>query len=238
MKNHAKHTEMLFDYKLIKAEFLQRPNRFLTRVKINGSTQLSHLPDPGRLKELLIPGVTVLIKKEEGNSRKTAYSTQMVYSGETLVSINSWLPNAFAAHLLHHHQLSFYKDWTVIQREIVHSSSRFDFLLGCGEEKYFLEVKSVTYAENRTAKFPDAVTSRGAKHLNHLAQIAKDGGNSGVLFLVQREDVDSFEPFRDRDPVLANSLSGAVNAGVDMHVIRCSLSHDRIRYLGEIPYSL
>ena len=86
---------MSFAHKFIEAEFISRPNRFLTRVKFNGHVVNSHLPDPGRLRELLIPGARLLLKRENGEKRKTQFSTQAVYSGKTLISLNTLLPNQF-----------------------------------------------------------------------------------------------------------------------------------------------
>ena len=97
--------EMTIGHKFIEAEFIERPNRFLTRVRLNGEIIDSHLPDPGRLKELLIPGVRLLLTKENGRNRKTQFTTQAVYAGKTLISLNTLVPNRFVSYFLKNHSL-------------------------------------------------------------------------------------------------------------------------------------
>ena len=112
-----KKTEMKINYKFIEATFIDRPNRFLTRAKLNGKVIESHLPDPGRLRELLIPGNRILLKEEFGKHRKTKYSTQAVYYNDVLISINTWLPNQFVEFLIKEKKLAFLNNWEVIKRE-------------------------------------------------------------------------------------------------------------------------
>ena len=102
---------------LIEAEFVERPNRFLSRVKIDGEIHDSHVPDPGRLKELLIPGCRVLVEPKQGSQRKTKYATVMVYSGVELISINSQLPNRFTRHCLDHQLIPELSEWKVKKQE-------------------------------------------------------------------------------------------------------------------------
>ena len=229
---------MKLPWKLLTAKFISRPNRFLTEIEINGTKHLSHLPDPGRLKELLFPGVKLLVKKENGPHRKTGYSTQAVYSGKTLISINSWLPNTFVEYLIQNKSIPFLKNWQVEKREHTVGKSRFDFLLRNDEKLLYLEVKSVTYVENGVAKFPDAVTERGRKHLMHLSEMKEAGKNCMVLFVVQRHDVDLFTPQWERDPKLGKALVHAKKTGVVIHVIKSRMQVDQINYIGEIPFDL
>ena len=229
---------MKLPWKLLPAKFISRPNRFLTEIEIDGTKHLSHLPDPGRLKELLLPGVELLVKKENGLHRKTGYSTQAVYSGDTLISINSWLPNTFVEYLIKNKSISFLKDWQVKKREYTVGKSRFDFLLENEGKLLYLEVKSVTLVENRIAKFPDAVTERGRKHLMHLSEMQDAGNKCMVLFVVQRHDVDLFTPQWERDPKLGNALVHAHKSGVEIHVIKSKMEIDQINYIGELPFDL
>ena len=101
---------MKINYSFLEARFIDRPNRFLTRVEYNGTIVESHLPDPGRLKELLKPGVRILLKRESGENRKTKFSTQAVYHDNILISLNTLLPNQFTAHLLIHRKINFLKE--------------------------------------------------------------------------------------------------------------------------------
>ncbi len=229
---------MQLPWRLIPAIFISRPNRFLTIIEIDGVQHESHLPDPGRLKELLTPGVKLLVKAETGDHRKTKFSTQAVYLDETLISLNSWLPNRYVEHLISGGHLPWLTEWSVRQREFTVDHSRFDFLLENGANTMFLEVKSVTLVEDKVAKFPDAVTARGTRHLNHLAELSKGGSYCTALFVVQREDAVLFRPQWERDPKLGLALVAAHDAGVDVRVIKMKMTPARLIYLGELPWDL
>ena len=129
MIHSKKIAEMNIDHKFIEAKFIDRPNRFLTRVKINDRIVESHLPDPGRLKELLIPGARLLLKKENGSNRKTHFSTQAVYLGTTLISLNTLIPNQFVSYLLKNKKLPFLNKWEFERKEVTYGKNRFDFQL-------------------------------------------------------------------------------------------------------------
>ena len=230
--------EMNIGHKFIKAEFIDRPNRFLTRVKLDGNIVNSHLPDPGRLKELLIPGARLLLKKENGANRKTQFSTQAVYAGDTLISLNTLVPNQFVSYILKNHGFSFLKKWEFQKQEVTYGKSRFDFQLKKNETFMVLEVKSVTLVERGIAKFPDAVTERGRRHIQHLAEMSVEGLDAMVLFVVQRPDAKCFQPQWKRDPKFGNALFKAWQAGLKVRVIQLRMTTDAFHYLGEIPFQL
>ena len=230
--------EMKVGYNFIEAEFVERPNRFLTRVRLNGKIVESHLPDPGRLKELLIPGARLLLKKENNKNRKTHFSTQAVYSGKTLISLNTLVPNRFVSCLLKNYDLEFLKGWEFQHQEVNYGNSRFDFQLKQNDKVMVLEVKSVTLVEGRVAKFPDAVTERGLRHVQHLAELAAEGLQVMVLFVVQRPDVDCFQPEWERDPKFGLALFAAWQNGLQVRVIKMKMTIDTFYYLGEIPHQL
>ncbi len=229
---------MKLNYRLLEARFIDRPNRFLTRVELNGSIVESHLPDPGRLKELLKPGVRILLKQEDGNNRRTKYSTQAVYDGNTLISLNTLLPNKFTAHLLIERKIDFLKEWSLIKKEVTFGKHRFDFLLKKKEEFMYLEVKSVTLVENEIAKFPDAITERGRSHVKHLGEMALDGIRTMVLFVVQRHDSIIFQPQWERDPKFGFELYKSFQNGLEVRVIHLKMTKNELQYLGELPAKL
>jgi len=229
---------MTIGYKFFEAEFIERPNRFLTRVKLNGNIVNSHLPDPGRLKELLIPGARLLLKQENGINRKTQFSTQAVYSGKTLISLNTLIPNRFVSYLLKNHGFAFLKKWEFQKQEVSYGNSRFDFQLKKDDSVMVLEVKSVTLVEKGVAKFPDAVTERGRRHIRHLAELAAEGLDVMVLFVVQRSDAEYFQPQWERDPKFSSALFEAWQNGLQVRVIKMKMTTDSFLYLGEIPYQL
>ena len=229
---------MKINYSFIEARFVDRPNRFITRVEYNGDILSSHLPDPGRLKELLKPGARILLKKEIGAHRKTMFSTQAVYDGDILISLNTLLPNQYTAYLLDNGKIDFLKDWEINKKEIIYGKHRFDFQLKKGNEMMYLEVKSVTMVENEIAKFPDAITERGKKHVECLGSLAKKGIRAMVLFVVQRHDAVLFQPKWSRDPKFGSSLYKAWRRGLDVRVIHMKMTINKIHYLGELPYKL
>ena len=238
MISEQKKIKMPFDWELYPAEFIERPNRFLTRVKFEGKVVESHLPDSGRLKELLFPNAKVLIKKEDNPNRKTQFSTQAVWSGEELISINSWLPNQFINFMLLNQLLPFLNGFEFVKREVTVGKNRFDFLVQKGNVKRYIEVKSVTLVENGVAKFPDAVTERGARHVKHLSEMIKENIECMVLFVVQRSDATKFLPQWERDPVFSQTILDAYRNGLKVNVINIKVDKDKLTYLGELPFSL
>jgi len=231
-------SEMKLNYRLLEARFIDRPNRFLTRAELNGKIVESHLPDPGRLKELLKPGVQILLKQENGVNRRTKYSTQAVYGGKILISLNTLLPNKFTAHLLTEGKIEFLKNWKIQKREVTYGKHRFDFQLKKNDKLMYLEVKSVTLVENGVAKFPDAVTERGKSHVEHLGKMSLGGIRTMVLFVVQRHDALSFKPQWERDPKFGSALYKAWENGLEVRVIHLKMTRSELQYLGEIPAEL
>ena len=235
MKSYKNHGELLFPWKLFSAEYVDRPNRFLTRVRYQGRLVECHLPDPGRLRELLLPGVEVLIKPECGGHRKTQFSMQAVFCDRVLVSLNTWLPNRFVHQLLQYKVLSFWSDWNLVRSEYTLGRNRFDFLLERNSDELIIEVKSVTLVSEGLAQFPDAVTDRGARHLKHLGQLAAAGKKTAVLFVIQREDANRFAPHAERDPHFTKSLRDAIDQGVEIRIIKLRFTPEKATLLGSVP---
>ena len=225
---------------LHEAEFVGRPNRFITKIKINNQIIDSHLPDPGRLKELLVKGARLYVRPASNPSkRKTKYSTILVKHKCQLISLDSTLPNRFVKYAIINKKLPMFKNFKLIRSEIPVGNHRFDFLLLNSEnQKYFLEVKSVTFVENKVAKFPDAVTERGRKHALALKNLVQKGQRAGILFVCQRSDAYSFAPMWERDYDLAKAVFDANFEGVDIWCITLSVNKTEIRFCREIPVNL
>ena len=135
--------------------------------------------------------------------------------------------------------LSFLKDFELVKPEVVHGNHRFDFLLkDKSNEPFYLEVKSATYVENGIAKFPDAVTDRGKRHVQSLQALVENGFQAGVLFVVQRSAADSFQPMWKRDPKFGKALVNAYQAGVHVWCITTRISKTNMTYKEEIPVNL
>jgi len=229
---------MKFNYKLKEGFFIKRPNRFLTLVKLGNKVVESHLPDPGRLKELLIPGTKVLLKDENGEHRKTKYSTQAVFYKEKIISLNTLLPNQYVEYLINNKKLDFLYNWKIYKREVNCDKHRFDFQLEKNGKLMYLEVKSVTLVENNIAKFPDSVTTRGANHVKYLGDLAAKGFMSMVIFVIQRHDSIVFQPNWERDYKFSQALLQASNKGLSIRAIHSKLTKDRIHFSGEIPIEM
>lgn len=223
---------------LYDAVFLDRPNRFLTIIEIDGKVVESHLPDPGRLKELLIKGVRLRVRKvpDTAKHRRTKWTTVMVKCGKQYVSLDTNLPNKLVKKMLEKKELPFLKDWNLKKTEVTVGRHRFDFLLERQNSEFYLEVKSVTLVENGVAMFPDAVTERGKKHMEELSKLKESGLGAGVLFVCQRSDVREFLPHWERDPKFASSLLRAKSLGVEVWIIVCEVTSTEINYRFSIPY--
>jgi len=208
--------------------FIQRWNRFLTLVNIGGKEEYAHLPNPGRLKELLIPGSRVILRRNERNDRKTKYTIIMVYKGDSMVSLDTTLPNALAVEAIKKKHLKEFEDYAIIQREVQYKGSRFDLFLSKDEVLCFLEVKSVTMLEDDVAMFPDAPTIRGTKHIHHLIEAIDEGYKASILFVIQRHGARYFTTNDETDPDFAKALRHAQKHGVELWAYGCKISRRKI----------
>ena len=225
---------------LINAVFIERPNRFITIIEIGGEKYKSHLPDPGRLKELLIPGASLLVRPApENKERSTAFTTIMVNLKGQWISLVSTLPNQFVKYSFQKNRIPIFQKYKLVRPEVTIRNHRFDFLLSNKSGKnFFLEVKSVTFVEDGIAKFPDAVTTRGMNHAKTLTDLVKEGEFAGILFVCQRPDATLFEPMWDRDPMFSNVLFNAYKMGVKVWCITLNVSQTEISFNKEIPVNL
>ena len=229
---------------LTQARFQSRPNRFLLKVLLEdtGSQVDAHMADPGRLRELLLPGKRLWLRPASNPKRKTRWSAVLVESpdGSGLISLDSTLPNRLASQALRRRSISELSDWGLVRAEVKMGRSRFDFLLARGEtEQLVLEVKSVTLVEDGIAFFPDAVTERGARHVRELTEIAgQPGWEAAVLFVLQRPDAREIRAAKRIDPKFSEALMKAEEAGVKVFGRRCSVFLDRVELHGAVPVSV
>ena len=232
--------KMKIEGPLINAVFIERPNRFITMIEISGKKHKSHLPDPGRLKELLIPGASLLVRPApENKERSTAFTTIMVNLKGQWISLVSTLPNQFVKYSFQKNRIPIFQKYKLVRPEVTIRNHRFDFLLSNKSgKKFFLELKSVTFVEDGIAKFPDAVTTRGMNHAKTLTDLVKEGEFAGILFVCQRPDATLFEPMWDRDPMFSNVLFNAYKMGVKVWCITLNVSQTEISFNKEIPVNL
>ena len=227
--------------KLQEAVFVERLNRFLVRCRPLGQKEPvdAHLADPGRLRELLIPGVPIWLLPASGAKRKTRWTALLVENPDRcgLVSVDTRIPNRLIGRALAQSALEEFEDWELRRAEATLGRSRIDFLLGREDGRQLaLEVKSVTLVEDGVGLFPDAVTARGARHARELAHLAqRDGWSAAILFVIQREDVLRFRAARELDPDFAAALDEAHAQGVRIVARRCRIELDRVTLGGTVP---
>lgn len=207
--------------KMVEARFLRRVNRFTAFVELNGQEEMVHVKNTGRCKELLLEGARVFLEEADKEGRKTKYSLISVYKGETLVNMDSQAPNQMAAEALAEGKITEIGEVDFLKREVKYENSRFDLFYQKGEKKGFIEVKGVTLEENGIAKFPDAPTERGAKHLRELIKAKEEGYEAAVLFVIQMQGFKAFQPNEERDRNFTEALREAAAAGVRVLAYDC-----------------
>jgi len=227
---------------LVEAHFLQRFNRFIISCEIvngeqKGNIVEAHLADPGRLRELLLPGCRLWLAPTPNPQRKTKWSAVLVESTEnTLVSLVSSLPNSLIKQALTNKAIPDLAAWDLVRSEYPVNEHRFDFLLQRGNDRMLLEVKSVTLVENHIGLFPDAVTVRGRKHLETLARLTQAGTyQSAVLFVVQRNDAIAVSAATHIDPLFAQAWISARQNGVMFLSHRCKITTKEIQLGDPLP---
>ena len=190
--------KVLYDT-ILKATYTGRPNRFVVTLDLNGESVLAHLPNPGRMWELLFTGVTMYIVPHDKPDAKTKYRVVGIERDGVVIMLDTNYSNDVAQHLIENKLIPGWEQWRVVRREYtvkLHgATSRFDLLLTNDDgEEFLLEVKSCTLFSKTGAMFPDAITERGRKHLLHLRELQDEGYHTGVLFLVQWDQAQWFLP--------------------------------------------
>ena len=216
--------------------FLSRPNRFLAHVVIDGREEICHVKNTGRCRELLQPGTTVWCQHHDDHSRKTQWSLITVKKGARLVNMDSQVPNKLAFDYVRDGGLGFVPD--LVKAEKTYGNSRFDLYYEAGARRGFVEVKGVTLEDDAVARFPDAPTERGRKHLLELQQAAAEGYEAWVLFVLAMPDMVRFEPNWSRDPDFSEALCQAAKNGVHVKAVECRVTEDTIEITKEVPVKL
>ncbi|MBC5997353.1 DNA/RNA nuclease SfsA [Romboutsia ilealis] len=205
--------------KIVKAKFIERPNRFIAYCEVDGNIEKVHVKNTGRCRELLIPECTVYLEESDNPNRKTKYSLISVEKGIRLINMDSQVPNKVVYEGLKNNKIKLpgiNEEITLIKTEKTYGSSRFDVYLEAGDKKAFIEVKGVTLEENGIVKFPDAKTERGVKHINELIEARKNGYYCYILFLIQMDNVIYFTPNNEMHKELGDALIEAKKNGVEV----------------------
>lgn len=215
--------------------FLSRPNRFVAQVQIDGQTQVVHVKNTGRCRELLPAGARVWCQKSHNPARKTQFDLITVQKGSRLINMDSQAPNWAAEEWLRSGGLGEIEG---LRPETVHGDSRFDFSFRKEGRLCFLEVKGVTLEEDGVCAFPDAPTERGAKHLRGLKEAVGEGYGAYVLFVIQMKDVEYLHPNDKTDPSFGQALREAAEAGVEILAMDCEITIDEMRIRQRVPVCL
>lgn len=224
---------MKIEGKLIRGIFIERHNRFLGRVEVSGGEHFCYVPNPGRMVELLQPGMEVYLKEEQVSGRKTGYDLVFVRQS-FLVSIDSRVPNRLTEEAIRLRLLPEFGSYDLVRAEYIHGDSRFDFLLSSGNRPMLLEVKSCTLVQRGRALFPDAPTQRGRKHLHTLVAALEQGFDAAVLFVIQRADAEIFSPNDETDPEFGAALRDAASRGVNVYAYICQVTLEEIDFLRKV----
>jgi len=225
--------------RLLPGTLIKRYKRFLADVRLeDGRVITAFTPNSGSMKTCSDPGSPVMLIHDPKPGRKTQYNLEMVHSDDTWVGVNTGLANTLGAGIINagltgHPQLDGFR---VLKREVKYGDSRFDLNIARGGEKGFVEIKNVTYKSGSTALFPDAVTTRGKKHLETLMQARSEGYTACNLYIVQRSDCRDFAPARDIDPGYANTFDRAVGEGVIMIACLLQVQPDGIYFKHTLPF--
>lgn len=233
------------EYKdICKGKFIERPNRFIAHVEIDGKPEAVHVKNTGRCRELLIPGATVFVEDHTGRmgTRKLRYSLIVVEkrtaAGCITVNVDSQAPNKVIREALFEGKLApeGLEDISVLKSEHKYGESRLDFY---GEDasgrKWLAEVKGVTLEENGLAKFPDAPTERGVRHIEELIRAVSEGYRASVIFVIQMKGIHAFSPNDETHPRFGEALRKAKMAGVEILAVDCIVERNALRVDAPIP---
>lgn len=217
--------------RMTEGRFICRCNRFAAEVMIEGTAEVVHVRNTGRLKELLVPNARVLLELSLNPDRKTRYSLVCVQKNGQWVNVDSTAPNQIVEEMVRAGRL--FSDITYVKREKTFGNSRFDLYVEHEGQKHYIEVKGVTLEVDGIARFPDAPTERGIKHIHELMKARSQGYLASLIFVIQMKGVHVFEPNRITHPEFAEALLMAVRAGVEILAFDCIVTENSLK--GDLP---
>tara|TARA_Y100000590_G_scaffold426100_1_gene534792 strand:+ start:50 stop:745 length:696 start_codon:yes stop_codon:yes gene_type:complete len=229
---------MKFKEKLLQGTLIKRYKRFFADIEYKGKVITAHCPNSGSMMGLLNKGNVAWFSKSDNPKRKLKYTLEIIEVNKTMVGINTQLTNKIVLEALNQKKIiNLIKFNNIKAEEKFSDKTRFDFLISNNKEKCFLEVKNVTLVrKNKVAEFPDAITSRGTKHLKELSLAKKKRFGSYILYLIQREDCKSFKIAKDIDQEYKNAFDNALKSGVKILCYDCKISDEEIKLNNQIYY--
>ena len=221
---------MEFTKSLVKGKLIKRYKRFFTDIKLGKEIVTAHCPNTGSMKGLLDKDNTVFLSKNDDPKRKLKYSLEIIKARGNLVGVNTHFANKIINHALYNNLIQeLKKSEKIISEVFFNKETRFDFLVEKNKQKVFVEVKNVTlFRDKKTAEFPDAITSRGSKHLLTLIDAIKKGYRSYLIFLVQIQNMENFKIAKDIDADYYKNYLIAKKAGVIFLAYRCNINTKKI----------
>ena len=221
---------MEFTKSLIKGKLIKRYKRFFVDVKLKNEIVTAHCPNTGSMKGLLDEGNEVYLLKNSNPKRKLKYGLEIIRAKKNLVGVNTHMANKIVSHGLSNNLIKELENIDSIKPEVFfNKETRFDFLIAKNSQKSFVEVKNVTlFRDEKTAEFPDAITTRGSKHLLALIDAIKKGYKSYLIFLVQIQNMEKFKIAKDIDSEYYKNYLAAKKAGVNFLAYRCKISSKEI----------
>ena len=231
---------MNFENKLISGLFIKRYKRFFVDIKINDKIITAHCPNTGSMFGLLKKDNKVWISKSNNPNRKLKYTLEIIEDKSSKVGVNTLSSNKIVHHALQNNLIDEFDNISEIKPEIKFGlNTRFDFLVSNGKHKAFIEVKNVTLSREKSlAEFPDAVTTRGLKHINELLKASKKNYKIFILYLIQRDDCKSFTIAKDIDPNYASALKKAINNKLKILCYDCKFSSKGIKLNNKIKLKI
>ena len=231
---------MNFENKLISGQFIKRYKRFFVDIKVKSKVVVAHCPNTGSMSGLLKKNNKVWLTKSNNPNRKLKYTLQIIQDNTSKVGVNTHLANKIVFYALKNNLIKEFDKSIQIRPEIKFgSNTRFDFLVTKNKYKAFIEVKNVTLSRSKKlAEFPDAVTTRGLKHINELVKASKKGFKIFIIYLIQREDCSFFKIAEDIDPEYSNSLSKAVKKNLNILCYDCKFSSKGIKLNQKIKFKI
>lgn len=230
---------MKYNKKLVHGYFLKRYKRFLADIRLdNGSIVTAHCTNSGSMKSCLEENAEVYLSHHSLPHRKTEYTWEMIKINESWVGVNTIHPNQIIYEALAHNEIKSFPVYSVVRREVTWGDSRLDIYAENDQEACFCEVKNVTLKDGIYARFPDAVTIRGQKHLKTLMDLRKTGKRAVMIYVVQRGDVEIFAPAREIDSEYSDLLKLAFDKGVEIIPLVVNVTPDEIKILKMLPVEL
>lgn len=215
----------------VKGVFKNRPNRFIAEVEVDGEVEIAHVPNTGRCKELLVEDAEVYLLPSDNPNRKTKFTLHFVVNKGELVSLYSQEANSIVYEAIENDKIKELSGYSIHEREKTVDNSRIDIYLADENEECYVEVKGVTLIVEGEARFPDAPTERGTKHLKELIKLKKEGIRTVVFFLIQHPAGESFRPNWENDPKFSKTLNEAYKAGVEILVYKTENTLDGINFV-------